>query len=332
MFGLDDFFGGGGGGFGGGGGIFGGGGGGILGGFDFFGLGGLLSLGAIVLVPLIVLLIVLYTFDGMMLRNIGRKAGLKDDWMAFVPFARTVYRLKIVGERWWKLFFLEYSWLYGIILYFFFSIFKDQTVMTLGIVIIVLYALGMIAYNLYYRNKYYKAFGLKGELTLVIITIPVGCILTTWLIDILIAFTDLIQFGAAQRPRSAGQVLHQQPAPGAQRPAPGMQPSADQAFGLSGLSGMYAGQNIPMAANDDLVIGRDAALANIIVDQNADKVSRKHCVIRFDPARNAYTVTDHSTNGTFVDGGNRLVANVPTPLARGTVIALGSRENRFRLN
>jgi pSer/pThr/pTyr-binding forkhead associated (FHA) protein len=43
-------------------------------------------------------------------------------------------------------------------------------------------------------------------------------------------------------------------------------------------------------------------------------------------------VTDYSTNGTFIDGGSRLVANVPTPIQRGTVIALGSRENRFRLN
>ena len=318
---FEDIFGGGGGGdlFGD---FLGGGGGGGFGG----GIGGIFAgLGAFSIIIVVVLLIVIYTFDGMMLRNIGRKAGLKDDWMAFVPFARTVYRLQIVGERWYKLFFLEYSWLYAIIIYYFFSLFRDETATVLGIISIVLYLLGMVAYNLYYRNKYYKAFGLKGEFTLVIITLPVGCILTTWLIDILIAFTDLLQYGTAQRPRSVGPAQHQQQMPSPQRSAPG-------ACSLSGLSGMYAGQDIPMAPNDDLIIGRDATQSNIVIDQNADKVSRKHCVIRYDPGRGVYTVSDYSTNGTYIDGGSRLVANVPTPVQRGTVIALGNRENRFRLN
>lgn len=95
---------------------------------------------------------------------------------------------------------------------------------------------------------------------------------------------------------------------------------------------MYAGQTLPLAASDEMVIGRDNAFCNLIVDQNADKVSRKHCGIVFDPSRGVYMVTDYSTNGTFLDGGNRLVANMPTTLQKGSVIALGNRENRFKLN
>ena len=271
------------------------------------------------------LIVALYVYNGMILRNIGRKAGLERDWMSFVPFARTIRRLEIVGEEWWKLFFLEYSWLYFIIIRWFFNLFNNPTMTTFGNVLAVLYLLGMIAYNLYYRNKYYQAFGFRKELTLIIVTPPIGFFVMTWVIDSFIAFTDLFNYGEAQKPRGLGEIHNQQPRPISQAAASGP-------CSVSGLSGMYAGQEIPMAQNDDLVIGRDASLSNIIIDQNADKVSRKHCVVRYDSARNTYMVTDHSTNGTFIDGGNRLVANMPTPLTRGTVIALGNRENRFRLN
>ena len=314
----------------GGGGLFGGGssGGGLLG-----GLGGLLSGllgggGSFIMVVAIIFLIALvgalYTFIGFTLRNIGRKAGLEKDWMAFVPFARSIYRLQIVGEAWWKMFFLEYSWLWYIIINWIFGLFNNSTMTTFGSVLSILFLLSMIAYNLYYRNKYYKAFGLKPELALGIVT-PGGVFFFTWTVDCLIAYTGLIQYGEATESKRIGEILHQQPKPNVQR-------ASAQDCGLTGLSGMYAGQTIPMASNDDLVIGRDSVLANVIIDQNADKISRKHCVVRFDSARSSYTVTDFSTNGTFIDGGSRLVANVPTTMQRGAVIALGSRENRFKLN
>ena len=271
------------------------------------------------------LLVALYVFNGLIIRNIGRKAGLEKDWMSFVPFARAIRRLQIVGEEWWKLFFLENSLLYYLIIRWTFDLFNNSTMSTFGNVLAIIYLLGMIAYNLYYRNKYYKAFGLRKELALIIITPPIGFFVMTWIIDCFIAFTDLINYGEAQASKGLGEILHQQP-------RSNIQSASSGSCSISGLSGMYAGQDIPMAPNDDLVIGRDASFSNIIIDQNADKVSRKHCIVRYDSGRNTYIVTDHSTNGTFIDGGNRLLANMPTPLTRGTVIALGSRENRFKLN
>ena len=270
------------------------------------------------------LIVAAYAFDGLMIRNIGRKAGLEKDWMAFVPFARTLYRLQMISEEWWKMFFLEYWLLYFIIIRWFFGLFRNTTMSTFGDVLAVVFVLCQVAYRIYYRNKFYKAFGIKNELSLGIVTVwGVGFLTRT--IDCLIAFTSLINYGEAKESRSIGEILEQKPRPNVQR-------SDSQNCGLTGLSGMYAGQNVPMAPNDDVVIGRDSALANVIIDSNCEKISRKHCVIRFDPSRGSYMVTDFSTNGTFIDGGSRLVANVPTAMQRGTVIALGSRENRFRLN
>lgn len=109
--------------------------------------------------------------------------------------------------------------------------------------------------------------------------------------------------------------------------------AAQRASGsISGLSGMYAGQTLPLADGEEMVIGRDDTLCNLIVDQNAEKVSRKHCGVIYNASNASYLVTDYSSNGTFIDGGNRLVANLSTTLAHSTVIALGSRENRFKLN
>lgn len=282
-----------------------------------------------------------YTFEGFTLRNIGRKAGLIKDWMAFVPFARTVYRLAIIREPWWKMFFLEYSWVYFLIIRWFFGLFDNSTMTTFGDVLAVLYVLFMICFNVYYRNKFYKAFGVKNELSIGIVT-TWGLMFFTKVIDLLIAFTNLINHGERNLDftsiispdRGSGRAASapsydSRPAGGVTAPPAHVSSTGGS---LTGMSGMYAGQEIPIVANDEVIIGRDAAVSNIIIDQNAEKVSRKHCGIRFDAVRGAYSVTDYSSNGTTIEGGSKMITNLPQSCPRGTVIALGSRENRFRLN
>jgi len=100
---------------------------------------------------------------------------------------------------------------------------------------------------------------------------------------------------------------------------------------LIGRSGMYANEAIDIPAGEEIILGRDSALAHIVLDRNSEKVSRKHCGIFYDDVNNNYAVIDYSTNGTFVEGGNRLVANIATTLPSGTVILLGNKENSFLL-
>jgi len=100
---------------------------------------------------------------------------------------------------------------------------------------------------------------------------------------------------------------------------------------ISGISGMYAGQSFQIGNGENLVFGRDCAFAHIIIDNNAEKVSRKHCSIKYEAHRHTYSVTDFSSNGTFYNGNARLVTNIPTPLPAGTVLALGDNGNQFRL-
>lgn len=280
-------------------------------------------IGFVTVALVITFLVATYIFNCLQHMNAGRKTGRTEDWMAFVPFARSVYRLRMMDQQWWKMFFLGETAFYSLALFWLLSMIND----VFASVVVTLFLLCCLAYNVYYRRIYFQSFGLSKTLALLPLTlIGVGVI---EILDILIAFTQNYTFHGVDAPayipgvskeQSAGRIGGAPPARGA------------QAGSITGLTGMYAGQDIPIAPGEETIIGRDSAVSNIIVTQNADKVSRRHCGILFDAAQNMYTVTDYSSNGTFIDGGSRLVANMPTTLSRGTVIALGNRENRFKLN
>jgi pSer/pThr/pTyr-binding forkhead associated (FHA) protein len=95
---------------------------------------------------------------------------------------------------------------------------------------------------------------------------------------------------------------------------------------------MYSGNTFNIVADEELTIGREASECNIVLDRNADKVSRKHVGILYNAMNRNYLVTDYSSNGTLTRDGSRLVRNIPTTMPPGTVICLGNNENRFMLN
>lgn len=280
----------------------------------------------VVILALVVILGAYWTLTGFKWLYIGRKAGLEKDWMPFVPFAKTIYRLKIVDEGWWMIFFLEGWWLYSSLLYWIVNELSGGRWTTFASILASIYSLCCLAYNVYWRYKYYTAFGIKAHMAIGIL-IPFSGGRRRGM-DYQVAFTENFAYNGKGTGRTVGSTARSV----VDVPKAGQGAAKASGASVTGLSGMYAGQEIPMAAGDELIIGRDNALCNLIVDQNADKISRKHCGVLFDAARGVYMVTDYSTNGTFIDGGNRLVANMPTQMQRGTVIALGSRENRFKLN
>lgn len=113
-------------------------------------------------------------------------------------------------------------------------------------------------------------------------------------------------------------------------PRGGAQP-APATHAIFGLSGMYSGASFELAAGQQVCIGRDPAYCQIVISSGGESVSRRHCLVRLDPAVGCFYVTDYSSNGTFLDNGTRLSPNIPTPLDPGSVIILGSRANVFRL-
>lgn len=96
---------------------------------------------------------------------------------------------------------------------------------------------------------------------------------------------------------------------------------------LVGISGMYAGAELPLDAAG-VVLGRDASEAQLVIE--SPKVSRRHCKITYDPQKGKYTVIDYSTNGTFA-GKRRLTKGTEEILPAGSILNIGDSKNSFRL-
>lgn len=100
---------------------------------------------------------------------------------------------------------------------------------------------------------------------------------------------------------------------------------------ITGVSGAYADAIFRIDHNENITIGRDPKTSQIVVDEGCELVSRTHCTVKGDAKTGSYSVTDHSTNGTFING-ERLPKGVAVSVPRGSVMYIGNRDNTFKLN
>jgi len=97
---------------------------------------------------------------------------------------------------------------------------------------------------------------------------------------------------------------------------------------LRGIAGQYAGVTIPL--DNTTILGRDPQTANLVFTFEADSVSKRHSVVRWDAARSVFVLEDlGSTNGTFLANGERLVAGQPRDLRPGERFYIGDQKNQF---
>ena len=95
------------------------------------------------------------------------------------------------------------------------------------------------------------------------------------------------------------------------------------------LEGIYKGEVIPLEDMQALVVGRDAAQCNPVVE--GEKVSRKHCSITYCARTGGYLLCDYSFNGTYYLNGQRLPKHMNMELPEGTEIYLGDKRNILRM-
>ncbi len=268
-----------------------------------------------------------YIFPCYTLMSVGRKARQQDDWMAFIPFAQDIYRLRIVGAPMWHLCFFGSC---GVLTVFLFDLILGLIAVRQSspalFVIAALITFAWLVYRLYvtysYYQKYYRGFGFNPMLALMMFVPPLS--LVTFIIDVLIAYKSDIEWMKAPAPfvqnvQIPNPVVDQAPV------QPGMGGS------ISALTGMYVGAVFQMRDNEELAFGRDPLRCQIIFDDKSPEVSKNHCSVRYTALGNKYIVTDYSKNGTFTDDNRRLQPNMPVAMPAGTVIYLGSRKNSFRL-
>lgn len=95
------------------------------------------------------------------------------------------------------------------------------------------------------------------------------------------------------------------------------------------LSGMYKGAVIDIQIGDKILVGRDESLCSLVISEKA--ISRKHCEITYDTYKKCFYITDYSTNGIFLDNGQKIQTEISVILKPGTTIQLGSTDNIFLL-
>ena len=109
-------------------------------------------------------------------------------------------------------------------------------------------------------------------------------------------------------------------------------PKTDKLVGkIVGLKGSCAGYNFDLNPGEEIVIGKDAKVSNVVIDPVYKEISRKHVSVLYDASNDIYRVTDYSSNGTWADG-QKLTRNEITNLRRGTVLKLANDKNTFRLS
>ncbi|HUA61767.1 MAG TPA: trypsin-like peptidase domain-containing protein [Verrucomicrobiae bacterium] len=100
---------------------------------------------------------------------------------------------------------------------------------------------------------------------------------------------------------------------------------------LRGVSGPYAGKEFPVST-EPITLGRDPHISQIVFDPLDSVVSKRHCTVRMDRAAGGMVVEDcGSTNGTYLDTGERLLAFKPTLIRPYGSFYLGDRRHSFQV-
>lgn len=261
-----------------------------------------------------------YFVKGYAIMCTGHKAKVGGDFMPFVPIARQIYQMKIAECPVWYILFFEATTIttgVTMLVAFLLGLLVPDHPAIIIVLLFIYYIANRVFTVLYYRN-YYRAFGFNPN-TAWIHIIP-GVEMIGSVFTYLIAFSNTILYKDYVDP--------------AEIITPGKEAKALSADGVVvGVTGKYANAKFEMKDGTELIFGRDPQEVNIVFDQTATDVSRKHCSIRFDGKAQQYVVTDFSTTGTFLESGVRLEKFQPKTIAKGTVIYLGaSRQNGFRLN
>lgn len=81
---------------------------------------------------------------------------------------------------------------------------------------------------------------------------------------------------------------------------------------------------------DSLILGHDAGKCNVVLSNKT--VSRVHCIVKYIPETDTYTVKDVSRNGTYFENGQKLTHDYEMQVPRKTVIYIGKPKETFVLD
>lgn len=133
---------------------------------------------------------------------------------------------------------------------------------------------------------------------------------------------------AARPPRPAAASPVRQPVP-----QPAFQKAVEQAVrpALTGVTGIFAGTDFPVQADEELAIGSDPSVCQIVLP--AECAAPIHCSLRYDSRRGCWQVRDLTDGQTFENGVRAIRTGVFEDIPKGRLICVGQGKysQRFRL-
>lgn len=100
---------------------------------------------------------------------------------------------------------------------------------------------------------------------------------------------------------------------------------------LRGITGPYANASVPLD-EDQIAIGRDASICQLVMPAETTDIGRRHCTVRWDKVNAVFLLEDcWTTNGTFLDNGDRIDAAMPRRLKPGERFYLTNRHYQFEV-
>ena len=100
---------------------------------------------------------------------------------------------------------------------------------------------------------------------------------------------------------------------------------------LTGVTGIFAGTDFPVQADEELAIGSDPSVCQIVLP--AECAAPIHCSLRYDSRRGCWQVRDLTDGQTFENGVRAIRTGVFEDIPKGRLICVGQGKysQRFRL-
>ena len=214
------------------------------------------------------------------------------DYKMFIPYICTFAGVLISGIVWTA------SSSTSLLNFYYFS--SADTVSVISLIFYILFFLAWMVFHIMISYHIAVSFEKGGGVTVGLVILPV-------------LFRMIIAFGNAK-------YIKVKPVP-----------TGSEAF-LKGTTGQLYGVNITIAPGDPVVIGRDSAVASLILDKNVSnsKISKRHCKVEYDADKGVFFITDYSKNGTVLADGTKLIKEVRTAVKKNTEVILPNGD-RFRL-
>lgn len=95
------------------------------------------------------------------------------------------------------------------------------------------------------------------------------------------------------------------------------------------VSGEYAGAEIELTPFNDVTLGRNPEMANFVF--NSEGVSRRHCIIQYNPNDRRFRVTDLSSSGTIINNVKKMERGNVEYLSAGDTLKIGHSDNVIQL-